>query len=232
MTSAFAAVLTAGLALGSPPGQPVGYLWSHVPDGEGGSRKLCQPYIPREGDLIFFDDQSKLWEKLYKLGGSAPPFHVGIVVKSSCGSLAVLESGPDDTLHVYILECWQRLHTFKGILQVRRCKKDVCPEESARLTAFACDQEGKRYAMWRLLLQGTPFRTRGKYSSLLFGTTYMNRSRWLCAEIVCTGCAIIGTFDGKVIKGTDTYPLDIVDDHMYELAPVYEEACYWLPKAE
>ena len=27
---------------------------------------------------------------------------------------------------------------------------------------------------------------------------------------------LIGTFDPQVIKGTDTYPLDIVDDHLYE----------------
>ena len=82
----------------------------------------------------------------------SPPFHVGIVVKRRDGSLAVLESGPDDTLHVYILEAWRRLHTFKGILQVRCCKKELSPEESAKLTHFAVEQEGKRYAMWRTVV--------------------------------------------------------------------------------
>ncbi len=220
----------ASLAVGSPPGQPVGVLVKHEVDNHGETHRVVEPYVPREGDLIFFDDQSKLWEFLYKVGGTKPPFHVGLVVKKPDSSLAILESGPDDTLHVYILEAWNRLHHFKGALQVRRCKKTLCPEESQKLTAFALDQEGKRYAVWRLLLQGTPIRTRGKYSSEIFGKTYPNRTRWLCAEIVCTGADIIGVFDGKIIKGTDTYPLDIVDNHMYDMAPMFEDAYLWAPK--
>src|SRR6266480_1116036 len=114
MVSAYSMLITFGLAAGSVPGDAVGYLRSDVPDGHGGMRHNVRPYVPREGDLIFFDDQSVLWEKLYKLGGTKPPFHVGIVVRKKDGSLAVLESGPDDTLHVYILEAARRLHTFKG----------------------------------------------------------------------------------------------------------------------
>ncbi len=220
-------LLAASLCCGSRPGQPVGYLESVGAGSNGVTATSREPYVPREGDLIFFDDQSKLWEHLYKLGGSAPPFHVGIVVKKPDGSLHVLESGPDDTLHVYLIEVHHRLRTFKGVLQIRRCIKEVCYEDSVKLTNFALEQEGKRYAMWRLLLQGTPCRTRGGLN--LLGKTHMNRSRWLCAEIVCTGCAIIGTFDGKVIKGTDTYPLDIVDDHMYDLSGVYSPAARWVP---
>jgi hypothetical protein len=224
-------LLVTALAVGTSPGQSVGYLTTGKAPANNAASVEVEPYVPREGDLIFFDDQSKLWERLYKLGGTAPPFHVGIVVKKPDGSLGILESGPDDTLHVYILDVQRRLHSFKGVLQIRRCLKEISAEESARLTNFAVEQEGKRYAMWRLLLQGTPLRTRGGWKSKVFGATHPNRTRWLCAEIVCTGCAIIGTFNGQVIKGTDTYPLDIVDDHLYDLSSVYSPAGYWMPKA-
>lgn len=227
MSSFVPALILAGLAAGSPPDKAIGYLKSPSVEGAGDEAPAIRPYVPHEGDLIFFDDQSVLWERLYKLGGTKPPFHVGIVVKKPDGSMAVLESGPDDTLHVYILEAERRLHTFKGVLQVREAKRALTPEQSASLTKFAVEQEGKRYAMWRLLLQGTPFKSRGRFRTKLFGATYECRSRWLCAEIVCSAENLIGFFDGKLIKGTDTYPLDIVDDHLYDLAPYFHEAATW-----
>jgi hypothetical protein len=33
--------------------------------------------------------------------------------------------------------------------------------------------------------------------------------------------------DPNIIKGTNTYPLDLLDEHMYDLLPVFEEAAYW-----
>jgi hypothetical protein len=206
-----------------------GYLWFYTPDGKGGATKAVEPYQPREGDILFFDDMSKWWTFLYAIASTAPPFHAGLVVKQPDGTPAVLESGPDDTLHVYVLEASQRLHSFEGVLQVRRCKVALTPEQSQQLTAFAKAQEGKRYAMWRLLLQGTPCKSRGTLRAKMFAKTYHDRDRWLCAEIVVTGAELMGLLDESQIKGTNTYPLDIVDDHMYNLSGTYEPAGYWSP---
>jgi hypothetical protein len=46
---------------------------------------------------------------------------------------------------------------------------------------------------------------------------------------VVAAAELVGLMDPAVIKATNTYPLDIVDDHMYTLLPVYEEAAYWSP---
>ena len=149
--------------------------------------------------------------------------------KSLDGTCAILESGPDDTLYVYVLDVGPRLHTFEGVIQVRRCKVALTAEQSATLTRFALAQEGKRYAMWRLLLQGTPIKTRGGPLRLKLAKTHFDRQRWLCTEIVVAAAELVGLMDPHVIKATNTYPLDILDDHMYTLLPVYEEAAYWSP---
>src|SRR4051794_15146284 len=155
----YSALLWTGLFLGASPEAPYGYLWTYRPDGHGGTAKEVIPYCPREGDIVFFDDQSKFWEFLYWIGHTAPPFHTGIVIHKPDGTPAILESGPDDTLYVFIFELSHRLHTFEGVLQVRRCKVCLTPEQSRTLTDFALAQEGKHYAVWRLLLQGTPIKT-------------------------------------------------------------------------
>ena len=223
-------LLTACLAPGDGAAPAdYGYLWFYRPDGHGGACKTVEPYRPRQGDILFFDDMSKFWEFLYWLGHTAPPFHTGIVFKKPDGTCAILESGPDDTLYVYLLDVGPRLHTFEGVIQVRRCKVALTAEQSATLTRFALAQEGKRYAMWRLLLQGTPIKTRGGPLRLKLAKTHFDRQRWLCTEIVVAAAELVGLMDPAVIKATNTYPLDIVDDHMYTLLPVYEEAAYWSP---
>jgi hypothetical protein len=216
-------------ALPVPPEAPYGYLWFYGPDGQGGTAKRVEPYCPHEGDIVFFDDMSKFWEFLYWIGHTAPPFHTGIVVKRPDGTPAILESGPDDTLYIYIFEASHRLRSFKGVLQVRRCTRALTPEQSAALWEFAKAQEGKGYAVWRLLLQGTPVKTRGGPLRLSLAKTHFDRQRWLCTEIVVAAAELVGLMDPNVVKATNTYPLDIVDDHMYQLSPTYEEAAYWAP---
>ena len=62
---------------------------------------------------------SPFWTKLYNIACTAPPFHAGIVFKKTDGTFAVLESGSDDTLHVFLLDIEPRLYNFKGSIQVR-----------------------------------------------------------------------------------------------------------------
>ncbi len=110
MHSAIYSVLSACAFFGTQPGESVGYLWFYKPDASGKVCKTVEPYVPREGDIVFFDDMSKFWEFLYWIGHTKPPFHSGIVFKKPDGTLALLESGPDDTLHVYLLDVCPRLN--------------------------------------------------------------------------------------------------------------------------
>jgi len=156
--SIFLATFLATSAVNAEPSQKsFGYLWDQTSNADGKVEKTARPYTPREGDILLFDDMSPFWTKLYKIAGTAPPFHAGIVFKKTDGSFAVLESGPDDTLHVFLLDIEPRLYDFKGSIQVRQAKRALTKDESETLTNFAYAQEGKRYAMWRLLLQGTYF---------------------------------------------------------------------------
>lgn len=223
---ALAAWIPAQAAL---PDAPHGWL-VRVEVGENDERRVvAKPYEPIVGDILFFDDLSPFWVKLYALAGTGPPFHAGIVMKRRDGSFAALESGPDDTLHVYILELASRLKTFKGIIQVRQSRVPVTPEKDQELSDFAYRQLGKKYAVWRLLLQGTPLRHRGGWKEQHLATTHMDRKRWLCAEIVVTGATIMGIFDPSVVKGTVTYPLDIVNDDKFDLSAVLDPAWTWRP---
>ena len=94
---------------------------------------------------------------------------MGIVVKKADRSFAVLEAGPDDTVWVTLQDLSTRLEQFDrdfhGTITIRRCKKVLPRETSWALTRFAYMQDGKPYAVARLLLQGTSLRSRGPVRS-------------------------------------------------------------------
>ena len=148
------ALLLAWLVAVAAPAQtgkseaPYGWLVKVEASKDGSRGTVARPYEPIVGDILFFDDLSPLWVKLYAIAGTGPPFHAGIVMTRRDGSLAALESGPDDTLHVYILELKSRLNDFKGVIQVRQNKVAVTPEKSQELTDFAYKQVGKN-SIWQ-----------------------------------------------------------------------------------
>jgi hypothetical protein len=190
------------------------------------------PYQPREGDIVFFDDKNPLWTLLFRWAGTGPPLHVGLVVKRGDGSLAVLEAGPDDTLWVYLQDLVPRLHQFqkeyKGTITIRRCRKELSPERSAALTRFALAQEGKPYAVLRLLLQGTPFRSRGPIRETFLAHTDLDRWSWICGELTVAAGTVAGLFPDTV-KANVTYPRDIVDNRRHDLSAIWHDPEIWRP---
>lgn len=186
-------------------------------------------YQPREGDLVFFDDHSWKWGVLYKLAGSDAPYHTGMVVKRPSGAWAILEAGPDDTRWCRVLDLSPRLHQFQGEILIRQVRTPLGPEQSAGLTKFAMEQDGKRYAVCRLLLQGTPFRCRMPLRRSLFGATHLDRSSWLCAELVVAAGTTVGLFQPTVHKANSIYPRDIIRDDHYDLSAVFHSAVQWQP---
>src|ERR1051325_4217979 len=79
-------LITATLCSGGDHNHPTGYI---APIQKTAIPKQAQPYIPKEGDLIFFDDHNFIWTALFVWAGSGPPLHVGIVVKKTDGALAI-----------------------------------------------------------------------------------------------------------------------------------------------
>jgi hypothetical protein len=216
-----------GCFFGSPQAAPAGVLTQVVKGPGAAMQKQVTPYRPREGDLIFYDDHSLMWTILFAWAGTGPPLHMGIVVKRPDGTPAVLEAGPDDKLRVYILDLPARLRDFKGTITIRRCKTALTAEQSAAMTKFAQAQEGKRYAVLRLLLQGTRFRSRGPIRELFLGATYLDRSSWICSEIAVAAGTIAGLFNPNVVKANVTYPLDIVDNHRFNLSRNWHDPEVW-----
>jgi hypothetical protein len=206
---------------------PTGYL---APPAAGPARPVV--YAPREGDLIFYDDHNRAWTALFALAGTGPPLHMGIVVKKPDGSFAVLEAGPDDTVWVKLLDLAPRLHQFQrdfgGTVTVRRCKAALGRKESAALTRFALAQRGKRYAVGRLLLQGTWLRPRGPLAPLL-ARTYLDRDAWICSELAVAAGTVAGLFDPTKVRANATYPRDLVDDRRHDLSAVWEAPAEWRP---
>jgi hypothetical protein len=198
-----------------------------VPQGKS-ARPIA--YAPREGDLIFYDDQSRIWTTLFALAGTGPPLHMGMIVKRGNGKLAVLEAGPDDTLKVEVLDFPHRLHQFhrdyQGTITIRRCKASLTGEQSAALTKFAEAQQGKRYAFFWLLLQGTPFRVRGPLEPVLARTRF-DQNAWICSEISIAAGTVAGLFDPKVVAANVAYPRDLQDNTRYDLSGHWHDGAVW-----
>jgi hypothetical protein len=190
------------------------------------------PYNPREGDLIFYDDHSKIWTTLFAIAGTGPPLHMGMVVRRPNGKLAVLEAGPDDTIWVALRDVIPRLHQFRndyqGTITIRRCKTPLNHLQSAALTRFAQAQNGKRYAVLWLLAQGTPLRSRGPLEPWL-GKTSTDRDTWICSELAVAAASVVGLIDPNVVHANVAYPRDLVDNQRYDLHASWHDPAEWRP---
>ncbi|MSQ94513.1 MAG: hypothetical protein EXR98_08145 [Gemmataceae bacterium] len=211
-----------------------GYLKVEKKTEKGKPQHAIVRYAPREGDLIFYDDRNIGWTILFAYAGTGPPLHMGMVVKQTDGKLAVLEAGPDDTVWVKLLPLDKRLpqfnEDFKGTIQIRRCKKELTAEQSKALTKFAEAQDGKRYAIARLLLQGTSLRSRGPVRELVLGRTVLDRDSWICSELSVAAGTVVKLFDPKVVYANVAYPRDLVDNERYDLSASWHEAAVWVAK--
>jgi hypothetical protein len=223
----FSSVLTLSLFFGASNDSPSGYVTREIKGKDNTVRKETIPYVPREGDLIFYDDKSIFWTILFAWAGTGPPLHMGIVVKGEDGKFQVLEAGPDDKLKVYLLELNSRLKDFKGTITIRRCKVKLTEEKSAALTKFAKEQDGKPYAVIRLLLQGTSLRSRGPVREMFLAGTYLDRWSWICSELAVAAGTVVGLFDPAVVRANVTYPRDIVDNQRFNLSKNWHDGETW-----
>src|ERR1019366_4327756 len=113
-------------------------------------------YRPQPGDMVHYDDHSTLTVRVYRFIGSGGPLHSGIVFRKADGTLSILEAGTNAVMKVFIFDLDERLHSFYGTILIRRLKQPLSAEQSDQLTEFCLAQEGKAYAVGRLLLQATP----------------------------------------------------------------------------
>ena len=189
-------------------------------------------YRPQPGDMVHFDDHNKWTVRLYQCCGSGGPLHSGIVFRKADGSLAILEAGTNAVMKVFIFDLDHRLHDFYGTILVRRLKQPLSAEQSKHLTDFCVAQEGKPYAIGRLILQGTPLRPRSSYLSSYFGRTVIDRDRWICSELVVAAATVAGVLNEEDFPANLMYPRDLCYDERFDLSPFYEPPAMWYPRPQ
>jgi len=135
-------------------------------------------------------------------------------------------------MKVFNFELEPRLHKFDGTILVRRLRQPLSEEQERRMADFAQAQEGKRYAIGRLALQGTPFRPRGTLLAPILGRTVVDRDRWICSELVVASLVVAGVFDADDYPANLMYPRDLCYDERFDLSPRFETPAMWYPRPE
>lgn len=194
-----------------------GWLWSDPsPCGEPVS------YLPREGDLVLMTSRSPAYSLLYALGGAKHPLHMGMVVRRSCGELAILESGGSEDKRVTLLPVESRFCQYlgdsrDGLIWIRPVRGELCPCQSQALTCFAESQLGKEFATVRsamFVMPGDP-----KLE------TTPDQEKWFCSELVIEGLKQAG-----LVRGLPR-PAAILPEDVYHNRNV-DLDFYWLPAVQ
>src|SRR5207244_6837532 len=132
-------LLCAGCFLGQDPGDANGsFLWQPAFCIDQTLRGPAQPYLPQPGDLMLVTDDSVFWKVTHDWALAFEPHGSGIVFARPDGSLALLESGPNDTFWVRCLDLLPHLREYdaKGEIWIRKRITPLTPEQSCRLTEF------------------------------------------------------------------------------------------------
>jgi hypothetical protein len=218
-----------------PPESPQSFLWPDPSGVEWQCGEIPEAYDLKDGDLVFYYHR---WFYLhyhigFRLLASGPPFHSGIVIRRYDGQLALLEAKPYNDNYVHLLEVQPRLSAFSselGEVWVRRLREPLTPEQAERLTVFAEEQNGKRFALFRLALEMTPFGAHGPIRSRIWGSTRYDRPTWFCSELVAAAVITTGLLPpGKICPNT-LYPRDLFRDNPHCLLKNWEPPLLWTPE--
>ena len=218
MTVAFLQILSLGFtcAAGDNPAAVVGsVLYQPAYCTDDVRLAPARPYLPQPGDIFLASDRGFGARAVHWMVGAPGVEHSGIVFARPAGSLAILESGPYNTLRVRTLDVLPHLqcHEQRGErVWIRQRRVPLAPEQSARLTAWALAQDGKRFALARLGAQLTPFRSRGPLRTCYLGGPHGERRSYFCSELVMESCVAAGLVDPACARPAATYPRDLFMD--------------------
>ncbi|MCI0640924.1 MAG: hypothetical protein L0Y72_24025 [Gemmataceae bacterium] len=205
-------------------------------------RGPAKPYLPQPGDIMLSTDTSTFWKVMHNLAGTGHPTHSGIVFARPDGTLAIIEAGPHDTYYCRVLDCMPHLESYAAVGRVwlRRRTVPLTADQSARLTEFAMANDGRRFALGRLGLQLTPFRTRGPLRTAHVGRPQGIRQSYFCSELAMECLVASGLVDAATARPSATYPRDMFMDRSpnpylngtLKLAPDWDPPARWTPHAD
>jgi hypothetical protein len=239
------AALLAGSMLGQVPAcEDMGSFLDQPAFCEDFQRRLpVTPYCPQPGDIMMSADGSIFWLVMHRLAGTSHPTHSAIVFQRPDGTMAILEAGPHDTLHIRTMDALPHLRSYEveGRVWIRRRAVPLTPEQSAKLTAFALGADCKWFALIRLGRQLTPFRSRGPIRTCFVGKPRgPDRCTYFCSELVTESLVAAGLIDPETARPSATYPRDLFMDaslnpylnkHLH-LAPCWDPPARWTSGCE
>jgi hypothetical protein len=180
-------------------------------------RGHARPYLPQPGDVMLGTDDNWFWKVTHDMAFAGEPHNSAIIVQKRDGSLGVLEAGPNDSVWVKTVDMLPHLKEYadKGPLWIRKRKMPLTPEQNDRLTAWAEKQEGKRFALGRLLMLLSPIRDRGPIRTHFLGKPHGDRSSFYCSELVLESCVAAGLIDRATTRPSASFPHDLFFDQSY-----------------
>lgn len=199
-------------------------------------RLPAESYLPQPGDIMLRLDHSKFWRVTHYMALAFDPNGSAIVFARPDGTPAVLEAGPKDTMWVRTLDLLPHLREYTDIgrVWIRRRRVPLTPEQSQRLTEFALAQDGKLFALQRLGLQLTPFRTRGLIRTYFVGKPHGPCQRtYFCSELVTEACVAAGLLAAERTRPSATYPRDLFYGRSFNpfINRHLDINCGWYPPA-
>ena len=214
-------LLSAACAFGPPPNgaAPQSFLYDPAYCLDLELRGQPRPYLPQPGDIMLYTDSNLFWAITHDLALAFEPHGSGVVVAKPDGTLGILEAGPNDCLHVHVLDMLPHLHEYeiKGPVWIRRRKTPLTPEQSACLTEWAMRQEGKWFALIRLGGQLTLLRSRGPLRTYFLGGPHGERDSYFCSELCTETLVHVGLIDAETARPSATYPHDLFFEHSLNL---------------
>src|SRR5580658_8874725 len=105
MTGLCVTLLAVACAFGADGNDGAGsYLYepAYILDTE--LRGQPRAYVPQPGDIMVYTDSNLFWTITHDLALAFEPHGSGIVVRRPDGTLGILEAGPNDTMHVNVLD--------------------------------------------------------------------------------------------------------------------------------
>lgn len=230
-------IFVALLALQFIAAGPAGDLYQPAYCLDHQLRCPAHEYVPQAGDVVLYSFEGDLfWDIGFKFAFTGKPYHCGVVVRMPDNTLGILESGPDDSDTVRVLALTERLkfhHCNRGRVYIRQRKIPLTEEQSNRLTQFALSEYGKPFALWRMLGQVTPLRTRKPFKLECQGMPQGPHDDYWCSECALESLVFAGLLDAETTRPAATYPREMFFDRSPNpyLKKHFSMACGWEPPA-
>ncbi len=227
------------------------YVKRECKDKDGHVQCWLEPYVPREGDILLIQgtEVDSLFTIVYRtiarLTRSGPPWHSGIVIADRAGQLkfynapgqvAGQEGEQGGNQQQEGEEEQNRGPRYDDIVEsitrvpqkvwVRSLKFPLLLDQTYRLRKWAEEQEGKPFGYLRsVTCPVLCYPVRGPMRQRSLPPVGIDRPTWFCSELVVAAGIAAGLINPQVVKPGCVNPLDLNEDSLLDLSPVWTKPC-------